>query len=265
MGYEFLEIEKKGRIAKVIMSNPSTLNAMNKKMEREMISGLKQLEGEDDVRVVIVTGSGRSFCSGADWKWLDSKESYSHARPDQMRQSLVERQELILTLHHYAKPLIAMVNGPAVTIGFDIACVCDVRTGCEKTRFLQGWSRMGLTPGGGAPWLFPRIVGLGKAAEILMTMDFIEAEEAYQMGLLNKLVGSDELESATLQFAQKIADGPPVALRMTRTMLYAGLKSDLESILHMAAFCEPITLGSEDHQEALTAFREKRKPDFKGK
>ena len=230
-----------------------------------MIAGLKELENEENIRAVIVTGAGRSFCSGADWKWLGSKESYSHAPPDKMRQSLVERQELILTLHHYSKPLIAMVNGPAVTIGFDIACVCDMRTGCEKTRFLQGWSRMGLTPGGGAPWLFPRIVGLGKAAEILMTMDFIEADEAYQIGLLNRLVDSDELEAVTLQLAQKVAAGPPVALRLTRTMLYESLNSDLETALNLAAFCEPITLSSEDHQEALAAFREKRNPDFKGR
>jgi 2-(1,2-epoxy-1,2-dihydrophenyl)acetyl-CoA isomerase len=265
MAYEFLAIEKVNRVAKVIMTNPAALNAMNKQMEREMIAGLKQLESDDAIRVVVVTGEGRSFCSGADWKWLDSDESYSHASPDEMRQALIERQELILVLHHYSKPLIAMVNGPAVTIGVDIACYCDMRIGCETTRFLHGWTRMGLAPGGGAPWHLPRIVGLGKAAEILLTMGVVEAEEAYRIGLLNRLVDSDDLESETMQLAQEVADGPPVALRLIRTMLYEGLDSDLESALALAALCEPITLSSDDHQEALAAFREKRKPSFEGR
>ena len=265
MTYELVKVERLDGIGKIIMNNPSTLNAMNKQMEREMIAALGELAADNEIRVVVVTGAGRSFCSGADWKWLDSTESYSHKPPDQMRQSLVERQELILTMHHFAKPLIAMVNGPAVTVGFDIACVCDMRTGSEKTRFLQGWLRMGLSPGTGAPWLFPRIVGLGRAAEILMTMDFIEAEEAYRIGLLNRLVPSGQLEAETLLLAGKVAMGPPSALKLTRTMLYKGLTTNLETVLDMAAFCESITLGSQDHQEALAAFREKRAPRFQGK
>jgi enoyl-CoA hydratase/carnithine racemase len=264
MAYKLVKVEKLDRIAKVIMNNPTTLNAMNKQMEQEMITVLRDLATKDDIRLVIITGAGKSFCSGADWRWLDSHESYSHLPADKMQQALVDRQEVILTLHHYNKPLIAMVNGPAVTVGFDIACVCDMRTGCEKTRFLQGWLRMGLSPGTGAPWLFPRIVGLGRAAEILMTMDIIEAEEAYRMGLLNRLVPSEDLEAETLRLAEKVSTGPPVALRLTRTMLYKGLTTNLETVLDLAAFCEPVTLGSLDHKEALAAFREKRRPDFKG-
>jgi enoyl-CoA hydratase/carnithine racemase len=164
------------------------------------------------------------------------------------------------------KPVIAMVNGAAVGAGFDLSCGCDIRIGSPRARFMVAYVRIGLFPGFGGTWLYPRMLGsIGKAAELLFTGDFMEAEEAYRLGFLNKLVPEEELENTTREMARKIASGPPIAIRLSKLMLYKGLEFDLETAMKMAAAAETITLTSRDHEEGTAAFRESRRPMYEGR
>jgi len=158
-----------------------------------------------------------------------------------------------------------MINGAAVGGGFDLACACDLRVGSEKARFMVAFTRIGLFPGWGGTWLYPRIIGIAKSAEMLFTGDFLEAKDAERYGLLNRLVPAEELEGETMALARRIADGPPIAIRLSKLQLYKGLEMDLETAMKVAAACETITLTSEDHKEGVAAFREKRRPQYKGK
>ena len=162
------------------------------------------------------------------------------------------------------KPTIAMINGVCLGAGFDLALACDLRIASEKARFMCGFVKIGLFPGFGAAWLYPRTMGLAKAFELLFTGDTLEAKEAKEIGLLNKLTTPEELESVTMTLAKKITDGPPIALRLMKSQVYKGLGTDLVTALDEAAICESITLASMDHKEGITAFREKRTPSFEG-
>jgi enoyl-CoA hydratase/carnithine racemase len=168
-------------------------------------------------------------------------------------------------LQKMIKPTIAMVNGAAVGAGCDFAFGCDLRTGSENTRFMSAFIKVGLFPGWGGTWLFPRLMGVGKALEYLYTGDFIEAKDAEKLGILNRLVPAADLLTETMKLAEKIANGPPIAIRMTKLNVYKGLNMDLETALQVAAACESITLTSEDHKEGIAAFKEKRPAKFQGK
>jgi enoyl-CoA hydratase/carnithine racemase len=172
----------------------------------------------------------------------------------------------MLGLQRMEKPVFAMINGAAVGAGFDLACGCDIRIGSPRSRFMVAYVRIGLFPGFGGTWLYPRALGsIGKAAELLFTGDFMEAEEAHRLGFLNRMVPEEDLESVTMEMARKIADGPPIAIRLSKLMLYKGLEFDLETAMKMATAAETITLTSQDHAEGTAAFRESRRPKFEGK
>ena len=171
----------------------------------------------------------------------------------------------MLALQRLEKPVIAKINGAAVGAGFDLACGCDIRIGTPRARFMVAYVRIGLFPGFGGTWLYPRMLGsIGKAAEMLFTGDFLEAEEAHRLGFLNQLVSEEELDAATWEMARKIANGPPIAIRLSKLMLYQGLDFDLETAMKMAAAAETITLTSRDHAEGTSAFRESRPPNYEG-
>ncbi|NQW16049.1 MAG: enoyl-CoA hydratase/isomerase family protein, partial [Chloroflexi bacterium] len=238
------------------MNRPERRNAMDGATLEALGTAIEQLGKEDDVRVVIITGSGGSFCAGADTdEMLGGKRPGPHALGEAgtegLRRGFESAQRVILGLHRMEKPTIAMVDGPAVGAGFDIACACDIRTGSSTARFMSAFVRIGLFPGYGGTWLYPRLLGLGKAAELLFTGDFLEAEEAYNTGFLNRLESPEDLEEVTMKLARKIADGPPIAHRLAKMMMYRGLEMDLDTAMHMAAAAESITLSSADHSEGL--------------
>jgi enoyl-CoA hydratase/carnithine racemase len=264
MSYETLLLEKKDGIAILTLNRPERMNALNEKMGTELVQALQEADQDDEVRVLVVTGAGKAFCTGADVGGMTAGERKPRGA-EEIRRGFRNIQGIILGLHRLEKPTIAMINGAAVGGGFDLACACDLRMGSENARFMVAFTRIGLFPGWGGTWLYPRIIGIPKAAEMLFTGDFLEAKEAERLGLLNKLVPAAELEKETMGLARRIADGPPIAIRLSRMQLYKGLEMDLETALKIAAACETITLTSEDHQEGVAAFREKRRPQYKGK
>jgi len=227
------------------------------------------VEADNEMRVLVITGAGRGFCAGADVGGMAGgaeRGTGSAVSAEDLRQGLIHSAIRVMPrIHKLQKPTIAMVNGPAVGAGFDLALVCDLRIGSENARFMNAFVRIGLFPGWGGTWLYPRVMGLGKALEYLYTGDFLEAAEAEKLGVLNRLVKADELEKETLAMARKIAAGPPISIRLMKLQVYKGLGIDFETALQIAAACETITLSSEDHREGVAAFREKRPAKFRGR
>jgi len=262
MAFETILLEKKEGIGILTLNRPERLNAFNEKMEAEFVQAIQEVSLDDEVRVLVVTGAGKAFCAGADVGRMSGESKPKGA--EEWRRGFRNIQGIILGLQRLEKPTLAMVNGAAVGGGFDLACACDLRTGSEYARFMVAFTRIGLFPGWGGTWLYARIIGIPKAAELLFTGDFLEAKEAERLGLLNKLVPASELEKETMSLARRIANGPPIALRLAKMQLYKGLGMDLETAMQMAAACETITLTSQDHKEGVAAFQEKRPPKYKG-
>ena len=256
-------------IARVTLNRPDRLNALNDQMQIEIADAVIQADSDPNIRVVIITGAGRAFCAGGDLNNLGgstngSGEGWTSGNADEVRRSFRLAQEMILGVQRCEKPVIAMVNGVATGAGLDLACACDIRIGTQRSRFMSAYVRIGLFPGFGGTWLYPRTLGsLGRAAEMLFTGDFLEAEEAYRLGFLNRLVAEDDLEATTIEMAERISAGPPIAIRLSKLMLYKGLEFDLDTAMKMAAAGETITLTSRDHIEGVAAFREKRDAQYR--
>lgn len=270
-GYRHLLLEKDAGegIARLTLNRPERRNALNDLMQDELGDAIEDLDADDSIRVLIITGAGNAFCAGGDLAALqggDEPGGWVSENVDDIRRSFKRTQRFMLGLQRMEKPVIAMVNGAAVGAGFDLACGCDIRIGSPRARFMVAYVRIGLFPGFGGTWLYPRMLGsIGKAAEMLFTGDFMEAEEAYRLGFLNKLVPEADLKRATLEMARKIAAGPPIAIRLAKLMLYKGLEFDLETALKMAAAAETITLTSRDHEEGIAAARESRPAVYEGR
>ncbi|MDE2785812.1 MAG: enoyl-CoA hydratase-related protein [Chloroflexota bacterium] len=269
--YELIlyEAERDSSITRITLNRPDRLNALNDQMQVEIADAVARADADPDTRVVIITGAGRAFCAGGDMNQLGGSSNgngsgWTSGNADQVRRSFKLAQDMILGVQRCEKPVIAMVNGVATGAGLDLACACDIRTGTPRSRFMSAYVRIGLFPGFGGTWLYPRTMGsLGRAAEMLFTGDFLEAEDAYRLGFLNRLVAEDELEEATLAIAERIAAGPPIAIRLSKLMLYKGLEFDLETAMKMAAAGETITLTSQDHVEGVEAFRQKRAAEYR--
>ena len=264
-----LEKDPNEHIARLTINRPERRNALNDNATAEMGQAIDDVAADDDIRVLILTGAGQAFCAGGDLNALKGGSDpgmWVSENTDDIRRSFGLAQRMILGLQRMEKPVIAMINGTAVGAGFDIACACDIRIASPKARFMVAYVRIGLFPGFGGTWLYPRMLGsIGKAAELLFTGDFLEAADAYRLGFLNKLVAEEDLESTTMEMARRIAAGPPIAMRLSKLMLYKGMEFDLETAMQMAAAAETITLTSQDHEEGTASFRESRDPKFEGR
>jgi len=270
-GYSHVLLEKDPaeHLAWLTINRPRRRNAIDHVTIGELCDAIQEVEFDDSIRVLVLTGAGQAFCAGGDLQTLrggNTPGPWASESPDDIRRGFKDAQRLMLALQGLEKPVIGMINGSAVGAGFDLACACDIRIGSPRARFMVAYVRIGLFPGFGGTWLYPRTLGsLGKAAEMLFTGDFMEADEAYRLGFLNKLVPEEDLRATTMEMAQKIAAGPPIAIRLSKLMLYKGLEFDLDTALKMAATAETITLTSRDHEEGTAAIRESRNPIYEGR
>jgi 2-(1,2-epoxy-1,2-dihydrophenyl)acetyl-CoA isomerase len=268
MEFETILLEKADHIARLTLNRPERLNALNEQMFGELNQALTNVAEDPDIRVLILTGAGRAFCASADIK--DERQGgdrlLGHQEPYQTWQFIRSGPQGVTSkLHNMEKPTIAMVNGLAIGDGFDWVLACDIRIGCEHSRFMNAFLQMGLVSNTGATWLYNRAMGINKALELLYTGDWLEAAEADRLGVLNKLVPFGSLEEETMAMATRIAEKPPIPNRLVKGMMYRGLTQTLDDHLEEAAQVEVLTLTSQDHREALSAFLEKRKPEFTGK
>lgn len=262
--FENIVFSKDDYVAKIVLNRPERLNAINREMEQELIESLANITKDEDIRVLVLTGAGRAFCSGG-YVSENMVEEYGGSVQKVSDTFHHIYQGITLQLFNLDIPTIGMINGAAVGLGFDLALACDIRIGSENARFMVAFTRMGLTPAAGGAWLMPRVMGLAKAAEFIYTADFLEAEEALRLGVLNRLVPAMALEKETIALAKKIGENSPLANRLAKLQIHKGLDTDLGTALELGGTCQAICLTSEDTREALAAFRDKRKPVFKGR
>ncbi len=275
MSNETIIYKKDGGVATITMNRPDRKNAFNMQLMNELWAALEDASEDDGVRVVVLTGAGGAFCSGADFRYREVREGKipleeaEEIRPilDEMKAGKPVNRvtQIVMALQKMSKPTIGMVGGDAVGLGFDLALACDMRVGSPAARFMVGFTRIGLPPDTGTAWFLPRICGVPKALEIILTGDFVEAEEAAKLGILNHLVPEAELEAETMKLARKLAKGPPIAHRFDKLLVYNGLETDLEGSLAQSFTSITVGLFTQDHNEGVRAFLEKREPNFKGK
>lgn len=260
MTYETIVIEREGAVATLRLNRPGSMNAIDLVMRKELADALDELAADAAVRVVIVTGAGEHFCAGGDIRMMRAKRLT--AAEGRTRVGGLNR--LITRLADLPKPTIAMVDGAAVGAGTTLALCCDLVICSERARFGQPFWKIGLAPDGGGTWLLPRIVGMARAKHLIYTADIIGAAEAERIGLVNQVVPVSELEGTTRALAEKIAAAPPAVLRMAKHMMNRSVTTDLAAALDLEALSQGIAISSEDHQEGIAAFLEKRAPKFTG-
>ena len=261
MGYQTLSQSRNGAVVTVTLNRPETRNALDIVMRRELAAVLEEVEADEAARVVILTGAGGHFCSGGDVKTMRQKRHT--AAEGRGRVELLNA--MVLRLVNFPKPTIAMVDGYAVGAGSNLALCCDLIVASDRAKFGELFWKIGLVPDGGGTWLLPRVVGLARAKELIFTAEVIDAAEAERIGLVNRVVPAADLARATHALAEKIAAGPPAVLKMAKHMVNRAATSDLASALDLEAFSQGIAIASEDHQEGLAAFFEKRPPKFTGR
>lgn len=269
MDYKNIILSKEDHIAKVTLNRPRRLNSLNEEVFQELIDAFDNVGRDPEMRVLVITGAGdRAFSSGADLKLPgEGGEQAAYERKPILARD-IERtwpQGTIRALRRLEIPTIAAINGVATGGGYDLALACDIRIGSEKARFMVAFARLGVTPIMGGSWTLPRIVGFAKAAELLFTGNFVEAEEAFRIGLLNKLVPHSKLMEETMAMASTIASRPPIGIRMSKMLLYRDQEVSLETALELACMSSAIVQNTEDFDEAILAFREKRQGVVKGK
>jgi 2-(1,2-epoxy-1,2-dihydrophenyl)acetyl-CoA isomerase len=266
MDYQTIILAKEDKVATITLNRPERLNSINDLLIKELASAVDVVEKDDTVRVLIITGSGRAFSAGGDFKADEGRLKMVDKGSMEFKQNYSSFiAPFICKMQNLRIPTIAMVNGIAVGLGFDITLACDIRIGSQNTRFRVAWTKMGLVPAGGGTWLLPRIVGLGKAAELIFSARFIDAEEAKMIGILNKVVPASDLKVKALELAQAIAENPPLAVNQAKMNLYKGLGIDISSALELLGSSQALLMSTDDFKEAVAAFREKRAPSFHGK
>lgn len=262
MGYETLIVERSGAIATVTMHRPDARNALDITMRRELLLALDEIERDDTLRVLVLTGAGGHFCAGGDVKSMrDGTYTAATARE---RVDMLNR--FIVRLVGFPRPTIAMVDGFAVGAGCNLALCCDLVVASERARFGEVFAKIGLVPDGGGTYLLSRVVGLARAKELIFTADIIDAAEALRLGMVNRVVPAADLATATRALAERIAAGPPLALRMAKELVNrAAASSDLETARNLEALSQSVAITSDDHREGVAAFFEKRPPTFRGR
>ncbi len=261
MGYATLLVERAGPVATLTLNRPDARNALDMTMRRELLSALDEVEADPDARVVVLTGQGEHFCAGGDVKLMrDRRQTAAEGRA-----RVESLNRLVMRLADFPRPTIARVDGFAVGAGCNLAICCDLIVASDRARFGEVFGRIGLVPDGGGTWLLARVVGLSRAKELIFTAEIIDAARALAIGLVNRVVPAAELGPVTRALAEQIAAGPPVALRMAKHLVNHATASDLASALDAEAGAQAIAITTEDHQEGLRAFFEKRSPRFTGR
>ncbi len=249
-------------VATITLNRPDKLNALSDDMVTDWVAALDEARHDDMVRVLVVTGAGRGFCLGAD---VGKMEQAGGVTPISVRERLEQGlQRIPLSLSTFAKPVIAAVNGVAAGAGLDFALMADLRFAASSARMAETYARLGLVPGAGGAWFLPRIVGSAKALEMLWTADFVEAEEALRIGLVNRVFPDAELMPRTLEFARRLASMPPLSVQFIKQAVYQGQAADLKTGLSQITSYLAIARTSQDQAEAMAAFREKRVGHYYG-
>jgi len=247
------------RVATVTLDRPEKMNALSEDMYVELTRVFAELQTDDNVRAVIVTGAGKAFCSGSDVGGMHNVDMIS------ARERMKRRHRMIQNLVNLEKPVIAAVNGACVGIGFSIALACDLIVAAESARFSQIFKKIGLVPDGGSIFFLVQHLGIARAKELVYTARMLPASEAHEWGFVTRVVPDAQLLAETQAFAQELADSATYALGLAKKMFQSMYTPSLEALLETEIMSSTIARLTDDHKEGITAFAQKRKPDFKGR
>jgi len=263
----FLEVERRGAIAILRMDRAESLNAIGTLEDCDtIVETLWQLSNDRSVACAVLTGKGRAFCSGGNIKGIKERKGIGPLdQPDSTRWNY--RRGVQRTTRAFLDcevPIVAAINGHAIGLGLDLACLCDVRIAAKSAKMAASFIRVGIVPGDGGAWTLQQIVGYSKAAELFLTGETFGAQEAMRIGLVSQVAEDDALMDAALALAGKIAANPVRALRLTKRLLREGQKGDSDQVLELSAAYQAIVHETKDHLEAVTAILERRSPSFTG-
>jgi len=250
----------------VILNRPDARNAMNPDMRQRYLDALKRCGEDPDVRAVVLTGSGKGFCTGAD---LSGSRAATGAagppHPGATRDAMRPSQGVMRALWELEKPIVAGVNGVAAGLGAHLAYACDLVIAADDARFIEVFVRRGIALDAGGGFLLPRHVGLHKAKELVFFGDDLSAQDAERLGLVNKVVPAAQLEAACREWAERLAQGPTFAIGLSKRLLNRSLQADMDTLFAEEAFTQALVANSDDMREGIRSFMEKRPPAFKGR
>ena len=249
-------------IATITLNRPEKLNAIDDSMRHGLMAALDTVERDRDIRVALITGAGRGFCTGGDIDtMIELKQGFHSAT---FRDYLEAGHAVVRRIRKIAKPIVAAVNGPAAGAGMNLALACDLRIASENATFTQAFSRLGLHPDWGGTFSLPRLVGIGKALEIFWLGDPVSAEEAQRIGLVNFVVPQESFAAESSKLAGRLAAAPPLPIALLKQSLYERAETELDRLMNNELQAQMKCFESKDFEEGLRAFAEKRAPDFRG-
>ena len=259
---ETIEYELADGVATIALNRPDKRNAINMQLHRDLATALKLVTRDRSVRALVLTGRGKGFCAGQDLtEFMMAKADESFRVDEHVRQTF---NRTILTIRGLEIPVIAAINGVAAGAGWSLALAADIRFATEGASFTQAFSKIGLVPDTGSTWFLPELIGTSRALELAFTGDVIDAQRALDWGLVNFVVGEDELQATAHEYATRLASMPTLALGLTKRAVYRATGATLADALEYEAQVQQRAAQSDDHVEGVTAFLEKRAPAFTG-
>lgn len=255
---ETLQVTRADGVVTVTFDRPEKRNAVNNQMWDELEDTFRSIVRSSEDRCVVLTGAGGAFCSGADLS------DHTGERPHQLA-AMRRINAVVQAFHELPQPTIAKVTGVAAGIGMSLALGCDLVVASEEATFSEIFAKRALSLDGGSSWLLPRLVGMHRAKELALFGDVITAQEALELGVLNRVVPASEIDAVVGEWATRLAAGPPIALAMTKRMLNRAFEQSFEQALDDEARCQSVNFGTRDTVEAITAFLQKRTPQFEGR
>ncbi|MBI4287038.1 MAG: enoyl-CoA hydratase [Chloroflexi bacterium] len=261
MTYSRIILEKSEGVARITLNRPDVMNSLDMDMLKEIDSALTDIEGDSSLRAVVITGKGKAFCAGADLKQIGSFAT----SPQGMLGFLRIIHGLYNRIEAFPKPVIAAINGMALAGGLELTLTCDIVYAAADAKIGDQHANFGLVAGAGGSQRLPRIIGMRRAKELLYTGDWISAQEAERIGLVNKVVPADKLDAEVMALAKKLVGHSPMATRTVKTLVNRGMQMELPDGLELEMNMGALLFTTEDLQEGLKAFQERRKPNFPGR
>jgi Enoyl-CoA hydratase/carnithine racemase len=259
-----LSLERRGKVALLTFQRPESLNALGSPGDGDQVAAVcAEVNADPGVRCVVITGAGRAFSAGGDVKAMQERTGAFAGSAIDLRDGYRNNiHRIVRALYGLEVPSVAAVNGAAIGLGCDVACMADVRIAADDAKFGVTFLKLGLIPGDGGAWLLPRIIGMSRAAELLFTGDVIDARTAAEWGLVSRVAPAAELLGQALALAARIAEQPPHALRLAKSLLRHGQTTSFDTLMEMSATAQAISHLTEDHAEGVIALLEKRRPSF---
>jgi len=261
-----LLLEKRGPIALLTLNRPEAMNALGAPGDGDAVAAVcAEVNADRAIRCVVLTGAGRAFSAGGDVKAMKAREGAFGGSGVDLRDGYRNNiHRIVRSIYGLEVPSIAAVNGAAIGLGCDVACMTDIRIASDQAKFGVTFLKLGLIPGDGGAWLLPRAIGMSRACELLFTGDVIDAHKAVEWGLVSKAVPAEMLMDEAMALATRIAQQPPHALRLAKSLLKHGQTTSYDTLMEMSAAAQAISHLTEDHMEGVDALLEKRAPVFKG-